>query len=307
MVWWAFFLGASIASFLNVVAYRVPLGLSLNGSSFCPYCVTPISIRDNIPVFGWLRLGGRCRTCRLPISTRYPINEAFGGMIVLSIYIATMMMNGWNLPGRFLTSAPFGVSLNFGRLDPDLMAIACLYSTVILFLFATEMLASSDGRMPAAGWLVALTIVGSLEILGCSLQPVRFDGAFLSSGSAWRDTSLTRLLGLGVGCFVGSSTGSWGSDRHLSWLLIGICFGWQFVAVLALVVSATRLLVPVLRSQPLWLSTLLVLVSWRLWDAGLRSMGTTASIVVYGLMASASMLIFLRFDFLKKDGKLVVE
>ncbi|MFN9916534.1 MAG: prepilin peptidase, partial [Pirellulaceae bacterium] len=69
---WAFIFGGSIASFLNVVAYRLPAGLPITGSSFCPHCQVPIRLSDNLPVLGWLKLGGRCRACHLPISIRYP-------------------------------------------------------------------------------------------------------------------------------------------------------------------------------------------------------------------------------------------
>ncbi|HTM56064.1 MAG TPA: prepilin peptidase [Pirellulales bacterium] len=72
----AVILGAVLGSFLNVVAFRLPRGLSLSypGSS-CPSCHHAIRWHDNIPVLGWLRLGGRCRDCHAPISKRYPAIE----------------------------------------------------------------------------------------------------------------------------------------------------------------------------------------------------------------------------------------
>jgi leader peptidase (prepilin peptidase)/N-methyltransferase len=71
-------LGGLIAgSFLNVVAYRLPLGESLVApSSRCTSCGVPIRPYDNIPVLGWLLLRGRCRACHAAISARYPIVEA---------------------------------------------------------------------------------------------------------------------------------------------------------------------------------------------------------------------------------------
>jgi hypothetical protein len=68
---WIFALGSSIASFLNVVAYRLPRGQSILGRSRCPRCGHQLSFLENMPVFGWFRNGGRCQACRLPISTRY--------------------------------------------------------------------------------------------------------------------------------------------------------------------------------------------------------------------------------------------
>ncbi len=83
-----FVLGASIGSFLNVVIYRVPAGLSiLHPPSRCPSCLTRLKASDNIPVFGWIRLKGRCKYCRTPISMRYPLVEAATGLLFLLIFI----------------------------------------------------------------------------------------------------------------------------------------------------------------------------------------------------------------------------
>jgi leader peptidase (prepilin peptidase) / N-methyltransferase len=69
--------GAIIGSFLNVVVYRLPRGQSLSTpKSRCPSCETPIKPYDNVPIFGWLWLRGRCRACGEPISPRYPLVEA---------------------------------------------------------------------------------------------------------------------------------------------------------------------------------------------------------------------------------------
>lgn len=69
----AFFMGAGIGSFLNVVIYRVPLGISVNNPkrSFCPTCKKQISMWENIPLFSWLALRGKCSKCASPISSRY--------------------------------------------------------------------------------------------------------------------------------------------------------------------------------------------------------------------------------------------
>jgi leader peptidase (prepilin peptidase)/N-methyltransferase len=68
--------GLVVGSFLNVVAYRLPLGESLVfPGSHCPSCSVPIKAYDNVPVLGWVLLRGRCRSCRTPISARYPLVE----------------------------------------------------------------------------------------------------------------------------------------------------------------------------------------------------------------------------------------
>lgn len=78
-------LGLLIGSFLNVVVYRVPAGMSISSPpSACPGCHTPIRAYDNVPVVSWLALRGRCRSCRTAISARYPIVElATGGFFAL--------------------------------------------------------------------------------------------------------------------------------------------------------------------------------------------------------------------------------
>lgn len=82
-----FILGASIGSFLNVVIYRVPAGLSvLYPPSRCPQCLHKLGKRENVPVFGWLLLRGRCRHCQAKISSRYPIVEAVTGLIFLLVF-----------------------------------------------------------------------------------------------------------------------------------------------------------------------------------------------------------------------------
>jgi len=79
-------LGLAFGSFLNVVIYRLPRGESLSHPpSRCPGCGKPIRIYDNIPVLGWLILRGRARCCKTPISARYPLIEAIGGLFAWAI------------------------------------------------------------------------------------------------------------------------------------------------------------------------------------------------------------------------------
>jgi len=69
-------LGLVIGSFLNVVVYRVPAGIPLTRESRCPRCDAPVRWWQNVPVFGWLALRGRCAHCGEGISARYPLVEA---------------------------------------------------------------------------------------------------------------------------------------------------------------------------------------------------------------------------------------
>jgi leader peptidase (prepilin peptidase) / N-methyltransferase len=73
-------------SFLNVVIYRVPLGLSVvRPPSHCPSCKAPVKPYDNIPVLGWVLLRGRARCCGAKLSPRYPLIELMAGMIAWAI------------------------------------------------------------------------------------------------------------------------------------------------------------------------------------------------------------------------------
>jgi leader peptidase (prepilin peptidase)/N-methyltransferase len=81
-------LGAVIGSFLNVVAHRLPRGESLiSPGSRCPGCGAPIKPYDNVPILGWILLRGRCRSCRAPISRRYPLVEALTAALAVGVVL----------------------------------------------------------------------------------------------------------------------------------------------------------------------------------------------------------------------------
>ncbi len=87
----AFLLGACIGSFLNVVIYRLPLGLSVNEPrrSFCPACKAPIKAWHNVPLFGWLWLRGKCAACHVAISPRYPAVELLTGLLFGLVWLSS--------------------------------------------------------------------------------------------------------------------------------------------------------------------------------------------------------------------------
>jgi leader peptidase (prepilin peptidase) / N-methyltransferase len=91
-IWWipAFMIGACIGSFLNVVIYRVPLGMSVNEPkrSFCPKCRKNIPMWLNMPLISWLWLRGKCAECAAPISFRY-----FGVELLTAVlFVVTWML-----------------------------------------------------------------------------------------------------------------------------------------------------------------------------------------------------------------------
>lgn len=97
---WLGILGGCIGSFLNVVAYRLPRGMSVVWKpSHCPKCGRPIRWYDNVPVLGWLWLRGRCRDCHAPISPRYAIVEFVMATAFFALAYWEIFNGGANLPG----------------------------------------------------------------------------------------------------------------------------------------------------------------------------------------------------------------
>ncbi len=83
--------GIFVGSFLNVVIYRTPLGLSVSAPrSFCPTCQRTLKWWENVPVASWIALRGRCRTCNTSISLRYPAVELVTGVTF------ALVTWGWN-------------------------------------------------------------------------------------------------------------------------------------------------------------------------------------------------------------------
>ncbi len=83
-----FILGITIGSYLNVLAYRIPLEIeTYKGDSFCPNCKQKIHKYDLIPVLSYIILKGKCRRCKEKISVSYPITEIIVGLLYLFLYL----------------------------------------------------------------------------------------------------------------------------------------------------------------------------------------------------------------------------
>jgi leader peptidase (prepilin peptidase)/N-methyltransferase len=83
-----FLLGTIVGSFLNVCITRIPEDISIvTPGSRCPRCMTPIKPYDNVPVFAWLWLRGKCRACGAPISAMYPLIELATGLLFVAAFL----------------------------------------------------------------------------------------------------------------------------------------------------------------------------------------------------------------------------
>ncbi|MEI7884578.1 MAG: prepilin peptidase [Clostridia bacterium] len=108
-----------IGSFLNVVIYRVPLGISIaKGRSYCPSCNTQLKNYDLIPIFSYLFLRGKCRKCGSKISLRYPLVELVTG--ILAVFIFLIVGFSWQAVLIFAVTA---IMLAISLIDLDTMTI----------------------------------------------------------------------------------------------------------------------------------------------------------------------------------------
>ena len=88
VIFFIFLFGIVVGSFLNVCITRIPEEISIvSPGSRCPRCKTAIKPYDNVPVFGWLWLRGKCRACGQPISPMYPLIELSTGLLFVAAYL----------------------------------------------------------------------------------------------------------------------------------------------------------------------------------------------------------------------------
>ncbi len=95
-------LGVVFGSFANVIIHRVPAGVSISSPrSSCPNCGVQIAARDNVPLISWILLRGKCRSCAVPISIRYPLVEI--GLGAVFLFSALTIGFSAALPGILVT------------------------------------------------------------------------------------------------------------------------------------------------------------------------------------------------------------
>ena len=269
---WFFYFGASIGSFLNVVAWRVPEGRTIVfGGSKCPFCNSHLRFIDNTPILGWLYLQGKCRTCRLPIAPRYLLIEIAVGTAFMWLALWELVRGGANLPHW----KPLGrTGLVNIVLDPQWPLIGVYVIHAFLFGILIMLATANEGRKPFP--IFPLVLIGfglaSAKIVFPLLDLVAWHLPFsehgLSSFGPFADPALSVIIGGLAGATLGwISALAFARDfgaivgRHwtLQCFLVGTVLGWQSVAtivVLSLIVygivrPAYRLIQPQTSNRPL--------------------------------------------------------
>jgi len=207
-------LAANVGSFLNVVMHRAPRGQSVaRGGSRCPRCGSRVRWRDNVPVLGWLMLGGRCRDCRGRIAARYPLVEAAAAAIG-AVVVAELLAGGRLMPGTRFEWLRTGIDALLMNTD-WMFVLLCLTHGALLMTLLAWTLCEIDGVPVARRWHgAALGLLGGLAIgLG---------GPLVAPGGP---ALLATLLGMFAGALVGATTGSRWLREAL--VLAGAVLGWQ--------------------------------------------------------------------------------
>lgn len=191
-------LGLLVGSFLNVVVYRVPLGLSIvRPGSFCPECGAPLTPLENIPVVSYLVLRGRCRRCGMRIPFRYPAIELLTG----ALFAANAARFGFSLALPAYTVLAAGlVALGAIDLERRLLPraiVGVVGAAVVLLLLVPT---AKDGTWTRFG-------VGAASSVGWFLlywAIRRIDERFIGYGDARLVAVLGFALGwLGIGYVLG--------------------------------------------------------------------------------------------------------
>jgi leader peptidase (prepilin peptidase)/N-methyltransferase len=239
---WFLILGGAFGSFLNVVAASLPRGETiLLRSSRCPNCAAPIWRRDNIPIVGYLILGGRCRACQIPISPRYLIVEMITATMFMLFFVVELISGGGNLPER---SPNLYTGILWIVLDTkwDLVGIYA-YHMAMLCTLLTGALMLWDGFEIRRSWKIALAIGFLLPTLFWPMLHVVPVHQTLTNWEShlgsWRH-GVTPLVGGVVGYCVARllsrlTNALPTAERYRGLALVGIVMGWQGAVGAALV------------------------------------------------------------------------
>ncbi len=250
---YAFTLGAVLGSFLNVVIYRLPRGKNIvRPASRCPECATPIKLRDNIPVLGWLALRGKCRICGGPISPRYPLVEATVGGILLGLFWIEARLGGINLP-QWSPLPLDDMMLLSWRMPWGNLLLAAYHSWLLVALLVMLLIQADGFRVPSVLVRLSLAVGLLLPLAGPWLHPVpAFAPALPSEIRPWWHGPVDGLAGMIEGAVLGlllsillprgTDALARRADLIAALAIIGAFLGWQAAFCIA-VLSAAGLLV----------------------------------------------------------------
>ena len=161
----AFVLGAAIGSFLNVCIYRLPLDLSINQPkrSFCPACKHPIPWYQNVPLFSWLFLRGRCANCGAKIAFRYFGVELITALLFLAVwrtFSPPVAMAYW----VFVALVIVATFIDFEHfIIPDQVTLGGTVAGVLATLAVPELM-STDSRVAAVIRSLLAAVLGYLVL-----------------------------------------------------------------------------------------------------------------------------------------------
>jgi leader peptidase (prepilin peptidase)/N-methyltransferase len=232
-----FGIGLVVGSFLNVVIYRLPRAESIAWpASHCTTCDRPLAWYENIPVASWAVLHGRCRTCRAPITIRYPIVELITGTLFVGAYFAFGLTA--LLPVRLVFTCAmvvlFAVDLEHQILPNEITLPGIAVGLLCSLLIRHPDWKSSLIALLAGGLFPFLVAEAYLRIRGREgmgmgdFKMLAMVGAFLGWPLVWITLILACVLGvvIGGGALLISRRG----------MATRIPFG-TFIAVVALVCS----------------------------------------------------------------------
>lgn len=192
---YVFVIGAVLGSFLNVCVHRIPEHATLWGQlrslwdrpSHCPRCCTNICWYDNIPILGWFKLQGRCRSCGLKISPRYPLVECLNGVLLtLLFWFEVPLGTGAVLSDSSLHSSlgPQAVT-GLGGWSPEVYFIGrFLFHVILVEALLVASLIDLDLRIIPEATTTPATVVGVLGFLICPalfIVPVWFQQGGLAA------------------------------------------------------------------------------------------------------------------------------
>ena len=201
MIWgvFAFAVGASVGSFINVVADRLPESQSLvSPRSYCDSCKRPLPNMEKVPILSYLWLRGRCRDCGATISRRVFVVEVLTALLFTAVY--------WRVGGLGLDFAIISLSASLLLavavidLEHQLILNRIVFPSAVVFLLLAPFWTELD--MPR-------TLLESSGVIASFLNSVASGvGAFLlfliifiayPQGMGGGDVKLAGLIGLMVG------------------------------------------------------------------------------------------------------------